>query len=36
VNRQAAAITIALLIDGGYHLVQFAAFGVVLGAWPAS
>ena len=24
----------ALLIDGGFHLVQFAAFGLVLGAWP--
>lgn len=24
----------ALLIDGGYHVVQFAAFGLVLGAWP--
>ncbi|HEY4367482.1 MAG TPA: DUF1761 domain-containing protein [Steroidobacteraceae bacterium] len=25
---------VALLIDGGYHTVQFAAFGLVLGAWP--
>jgi predicted transporter len=24
----------ALLIDGGYHILQFAAFGLVLGAWP--
>jgi len=24
----------ALLIDGGYHVVQFAVFGLVLGAWP--
>lgn len=24
-----------LAIDGGYHIVQFAAFGAVLGAWPA-
>jgi hypothetical protein len=23
-----------LLIDGGYHVVQFAAFGLVLGLWP--
>jgi hypothetical protein len=23
-----------LLIDGGYHVVQFAAFGTILGAWP--
>ena len=30
-NRPAAA----LLIDGGYHVVQFAAFGLVLGLWPA-
>ena len=22
------------LIDGGYHAVQFAAFGLILGAWP--
>ena len=22
------------LIDAGYHVVQFAAFGVILGAWP--
>ena len=26
----------ALLIDGVYHTVQFAAFGLVLGAWPAN
>lgn len=26
--------TKALLIDGGYHVVQFASFGLVLGAWP--
>ena len=25
----------ALAIDGGYHILQFAAFGLVLGAWPA-
>jgi hypothetical protein len=25
---------VALLIDGGYHTVQFALFGLVLGAWP--
>jgi len=25
---------VALLIDGGYHIVQFAVFGFVLGAWP--
>lgn len=24
----------ALAIDGGYHVVQFAGFGLVLGAWP--
>lgn len=24
----------ALAIDGGYHAVQFAGFGLVLGAWP--
>jgi hypothetical protein len=24
----------AWLIDGGYHALQFAAFGLVLGAWP--
>lgn len=24
----------ALLIDGGYHIVQFAVIGAVLGAWP--
>jgi Protein of unknown function (DUF1761) len=29
-NRPAAA----LLIDGGYHVVQFAAFGLILGVWP--
>lgn len=22
------------LIDGGYHFFQFAAFGLILGAWP--
>jgi predicted transporter len=26
---------VALLIDGGYHVLQFAAFGLVLGAWPS-
>jgi hypothetical protein len=26
---------VALAIDGGYHVVQFAAFGLILGAWPA-
>lgn len=30
-NRPAAA----LLIDGGYHVAQFAAFGLVLGLWPS-
>jgi hypothetical protein len=30
-NRPAAA----LLIDGGFHVAQFAAFGLILGAWPA-
>jgi hypothetical protein len=25
---------VALCIDGGFHMVQFAAFGLVLGAWP--
>ncbi len=25
---------VALLIDGGFHIVQFAGFGIVLGAWP--
>ena len=25
---------IALCIDGGFHILQFAAFGIVLGAWP--
>jgi Protein of unknown function (DUF1761) len=29
-NRPAAA----LLIDGGYHIAQFAAFGLILGLWP--
>jgi len=29
-NRPSAA----LLIDGGYHIAQFAAFGLVLGLWP--
>jgi hypothetical protein len=24
----------AWLIDGGYHALQFGAFGLVLGAWP--
>ena len=24
----------ALFIDGGYHIVQFALMGAVLGAWP--
>jgi hypothetical protein len=24
----------ALAIDGGYHIVQFAAFGLILGVWP--
>ena len=27
--------TAALLIDGGYHVAQFAAFGLVLGLWPS-
>jgi hypothetical protein len=26
---------VALAIDGGYHTIQFAVFGLVLGAWPA-
>ena len=30
-NRPATA----LLIDGGYHVAQFAAFGLVLGLWPS-
>jgi Protein of unknown function (DUF1761) len=25
---------VALCIDGGYHILQFATFGLVLGAWP--
>jgi hypothetical protein len=25
---------VAWLIDGGYHVVQFTAFGLILGAWP--
>src|ERR1700704_5632507 len=25
---------VALCIDGGFHILQFAAFGAVLGAWP--
>ncbi len=25
---------VALGIDGGFHILQFAVFGVVLGAWP--
>lgn len=25
---------VALAIDGGYHIVQFAAFGLILGLWP--
>jgi uncharacterized protein DUF1761 len=29
-NRPATA----LLIDGGYHVAQFAAFGLILGLWP--
>ena len=29
-NRSLAAVA----IDGGYFVVQFAAFGLVLGAWP--
>jgi hypothetical protein len=34
VNYQFAARSLkALLIDGGYHVVQFAAFGAILGAW---
>jgi hypothetical protein len=24
----------ALAIDGGYHILQFAAFGLILGLWP--
>lgn len=24
----------ALLIDGGYHVLQFGLFGLVLGVWP--
>jgi len=35
VNYQFANRSFAvLLIDGGYHILQFAAFGLVLGAWP--
>ena len=29
-NRRLAA----LCIDGGFHVLQFAVFGLVLGAWP--
>jgi hypothetical protein len=25
---------VALCIDGGFHILQFASFGVVLAAWP--
>jgi hypothetical protein len=25
---------VALCIDGGFHILQFAVFGLVLGAWP--
>jgi hypothetical protein len=25
---------VALAIDGGYHILQFAAFGLILGLWP--
>ncbi len=25
---------VALCIDGGFHILQFAAFGIILGAWP--
>jgi uncharacterized protein DUF1761 len=25
---------VVLWIDGGFHILQFAAFGLVLGAWP--
>ncbi len=25
---------VALAIDGGFHIVQFAAFGLILGVWP--
>jgi len=25
---------LALCIDGGFHILQFAAFGLVLGRWP--
>jgi hypothetical protein len=35
VNYQFAGRSMALwLIDAGYHVVQFALFGLVLGLWP--
>lgn len=35
VNYQFANRSATLwLIDGGYHVTQFAAFGLVLGIWP--
>lgn len=35
VNYQFANRSVkVLLIDGGYHVLQFTAFGLVLGAWP--
>jgi hypothetical protein len=35
INYQFADRTLALwVIDGGYHVAQFALFGVVLGVWP--
>ena len=27
---------VALCIDGGFHILQFTAFGLILGAWPRS
>ena len=35
INYQFANRSLAAwLIDGGYHVVQFAAMGLILGAWP--
>lgn len=35
INYQFANRSIkVLLIDGGYHVLQFVAFGLVLGGWP--
>ena len=35
INCQFASRTLELwLIAGGYHVTQFALFGLVLGVWP--